>query len=116
MQFFEFANFEPVNLWFDYPIHRVDTVGSLKGIKDGDGDPGSAQYATEAIKRQSGERKEKRSESIDTAFSAVAKDGQAKLSELAEYLGTSIKTIRRRINETGNYTVKDGFVEANSSC
>ena len=26
----EFAKFEPVNLWFDYPVHRMDTVGCLK--------------------------------------------------------------------------------------
>ena len=106
----EFANFEPVNLWFDYPIHRIDAVGSLKGIKDGDGDPGSAQYATEAIKRQSQQRKEKRGESIDTAFSAVENDGMAELSDLATYLGKSEKTVRRQVDETGKYNVKNGHV------
>lgn len=28
----EFAKFEPVNLWFDYPVHIVDTVGVLKDV------------------------------------------------------------------------------------
>ena len=110
----EFARFEPVNLWFDYPIHRIDKEGRLKGIKDGDGDPGSAQYATEAIKRQSQQRKEKRGESIDTAFSAVAKDGQAKLSELAEYLGASERTVKRWISESNDFINDRGNVSKKS--
>lgn len=28
----EFPKFDPVNLWFDYPVHRLDDVGSLKDI------------------------------------------------------------------------------------
>ena len=28
----EFPKFEPVNLWFDYPVHRLDDVGILKDI------------------------------------------------------------------------------------
>ena len=28
----EFPKFSPVNLWFDYPIHRMDCVGVLKDI------------------------------------------------------------------------------------
>ena len=27
----EFENFEPVNFWFEYPIHRVDKSGELGG-------------------------------------------------------------------------------------
>jgi len=29
----EYPKFEPVNMWFDYPVHSVDTVGSLKDIE-----------------------------------------------------------------------------------
>lgn len=29
----EFPRFEPVNLWFDHPIHRMDDVGSLNDIQ-----------------------------------------------------------------------------------
>lgn len=29
----EFEKFPPVNLWFDYPIHRIDEVGSLQDIQ-----------------------------------------------------------------------------------
>lgn len=29
----EFPKFEPVNLWFDYPVHRLDEIGSLKDLQ-----------------------------------------------------------------------------------
>ncbi|MGP3782349.1 AAA family ATPase [Paenibacillus sp. 1A_MP2] len=28
----EYAKFKPVNMWFQYPVHRIDDVGSLKDI------------------------------------------------------------------------------------
>ena len=28
----EFPKFEPVNLWFDYPVHKVDQIGVLKDV------------------------------------------------------------------------------------
>lgn len=34
----EFPKFPPINLWFNYPVHHVDDVGSLKDIEpDGQG-------------------------------------------------------------------------------
>ncbi|MCC8067698.1 MAG: AAA family ATPase, partial [Clostridiales bacterium] len=35
----EFPKFEPVNLWFDYPVHLLDDVGSLKDVKPESGKP-----------------------------------------------------------------------------
>mgnify|MGYP003302459424 CR=1 FL=1 len=35
----EFPKFTPVNLWFDYPIHRIDQVGSLQDIQPEDEKP-----------------------------------------------------------------------------
>lgn len=29
----EFPKFQPVNLWFDYPVHKLDDVGSLKDVQ-----------------------------------------------------------------------------------
>ena len=47
----EFPKFEPVNLWFDYPIHRLDDVGSLKDIQPEDEKP-IWQRGKEARKKQ----------------------------------------------------------------
>lgn len=33
----EFPKFAPINLWFDYPAHNIDTIGVLKDVEaDGD--------------------------------------------------------------------------------
>lgn len=34
----EFASFEPVNVWFDYPCHEPDITGSLADLKVEGGD------------------------------------------------------------------------------
>ena len=47
----EFPKFEPVNLWFDYPIHRMDDVGVLKDIQP-DAEKPVWQRGKEARKKQ----------------------------------------------------------------
>ena len=47
----EFPKFESVNLWFDYPIHRLDNVGSLKDIQPENEKP-IWQRGKEARKKQ----------------------------------------------------------------
>lgn len=55
----EFAKFEPVNMWFDYPVHRLDEVGSLKDIDPEEEKP-NWQKGKEARKKQAeAERKNK---------------------------------------------------------
>lgn len=55
----EFPKFEPVNLWFDYPIHRMDDVGVLKDIQP-DVEKPYWQKGKEARKKQGAEeRKDK---------------------------------------------------------
>lgn len=47
----EFRSFDPINLWFKYPVHHLDDVGSLKDIKP-DTDKPVWQRAQEARKKQ----------------------------------------------------------------
>ena len=55
----EFPKFQPVNLWFDYPIHREDESGALKDIQPEDEKPGW-QRGKEARKKQAeAQRKDK---------------------------------------------------------
>lgn len=58
----EYAKFDPVNMWFAYPIHKVDDVGSLKDIQpEGDAPP---------WKKATGKRKEKAKEDGDNKAGA----------------------------------------------
>lgn len=53
----EFPKFDPVNLWFDYPIHNVDKVGVLKDIQP---DAEKAPYQRASEKRKSNAQNEKK--------------------------------------------------------
>lgn len=63
----EFQKFEPVNLWFDYPIHRIDTVGSLKDISPEEMVP-FHQKGKEARKKQSAKEREKKQSKYNIAI------------------------------------------------
>ena len=101
----EFRNFEPRNFWFDYPIHRVDSSGELETA--------NAEGSMKANLQKSGKRTSARERRnvLDTAFQICQEDGEAKLTEMAEYMGVSSKSIRRYIEECGDaYQIKTGKV------
>jgi hypothetical protein len=101
----EFASFKPLNLWFDYPIHMTDEDGVLQDAKY----EGEYDYRKNFEKRKTNEdRKNDRRESIETAFSGVEENGECSISDLAEYLAVTEKTIRSHLKEHGGFWVEDG--------
>lgn len=103
----EYPKFEPVNMWFQYPIHRVDDVGSLQDVEP----EGNLPPWKNAInKRKDPEaKKEERKEALETAFQALD-DGEnpVTVSDLAEYLGSSKRTVWNRIKEHGGFKTEKG--------
>ncbi|WP_124098341.1 AAA family ATPase [Ruminococcus sp. Marseille-P6503] len=98
----EFPKFAPLNLWFDYPVHKADEIGVLNDCTiEGE----NSWQKNFSKKRSTEERKSERKESLETAFSGVAENGKCAISELADYLGVSEKTVRRRIKEHGGFWV-----------
>ncbi len=91
----EFENFKPVNLWFDYPLHKADTAGVLNNV--------GAEGSVEANLAKSGKRKstpESRKEEFDSAYDALlGTDTSVSSKDLAEYLDISERTIRDRLKE-----------------
>lgn len=104
----EFPKFPPVNLWFDYPIHHVDDVGSLKDINpEGDGGPWKRNF----MKKKSPEqRKKDKKISLETAIEACGFNGKLTLKALAEYMGKSEDTVRRYIKEHGGFWIDNGEI------
>lgn len=102
----EFPKFAPLNAWFDYPIHKKDSSGVLKDCEvDGE----SANWKKNFSKKRSNqERRQERKESIETAFSGVEENGKCRLSDLAEYLAITEKSVRSRLKEHGNFWVENG--------
>lgn len=98
----EFPKFPTVNVWFDYPIHRADSLGVLKDI-----DPDETWQKNFPKRKTNEDRKQERKGSIETAFSAVADDGRATVGDLANYLGVTEKTVRNRLKEHGGFWVDE---------
>lgn len=104
----EFPKFMPVNLWFDYPVHKVDKSGVLNDIEPDDNKP-SWQKAITNRKPKEDKEKERKS-SVETAFSACGIDEKVTVVALAEYMGVSEKTARRRVKEHGGFWIDEGNV------
>ncbi|HCX62412.1 MAG TPA: DNA primase [Clostridiales bacterium] len=104
----EFPKFQPINLWFDYPIHNVDKVGVLQDVEaEGEAPP----YKKNFTKKKSPEDvKKERKESLEKAYEACGIDEKITVKNLAEYMGKSEDTIRRYIKEHGSFWITDGEV------
>lgn len=104
----EFPKFAPVNLWFKYPVHNIDNIGVLKDIAVDDGMP--TWKKNFAKKKTDAERKNERKNSLETAFEACGIDDKVTVKAMAEYMGVSEKTVRRRLKEHGGFWIDEGQV------
>lgn len=108
----EFPKFEPVNLWFEYPVHHGDTTGVLSDL-----DPDSDMLIRQRNLSKSGkrkgsaeDRKQERMEALNTAFAANDMGQPVPLDDLAAHMGLTPKAVRNRIKESGKYQVSGGIV------
>lgn len=104
----EYPKFEPANMWFQYPIHKVDDTGLLKDIKPG-GDTPPWKKSFEK-KKSPAEAKKERNEALETAFEACGIEEKITIKAIAEYMGISEKTVRNRTKEHGGFWIADGEV------
>ena len=105
----EFPKFPPINLWFDYPIHRDDESGALKDIQPEDERP-AWQKGSANNKKSAQSRKDDRKRALQEAVEGCNFGEIPTVKDVAEYLGISERTVRDRIKEHGGYTIKDGEV------
>lgn len=101
----EFARFDPVNLWFEYPVHRLDT-GLLEDLNP-ETDMSSKGKAG-AAKRWSGtkeDRNKESSERLSSAFEACTIDGKVTVYGMAEYLDLKPGTVKKRLKDNGGYWI-----------
>lgn len=107
----EFPKFEPVNLWFDYPVHKADRIGVLNDIET-DTDKGS--WRSNFRKKKTPEQlKKERKESLETQFESLKSfnpDKEVTVKELAESMGVSEKTVRNRLKEHGGFWIDEGNI------
>jgi len=108
----EFPKFPPLNIWFRYPVHEIDKIGSLKDLASNSFNAKNSPYKKNfSNKKTPEEQKHERMESLETAYSACnMDDGQVTLKDLAEYMGVGEKTVRNRIKEHGGFWIDEGNV------
>lgn len=101
----EFARFEPVNLWFDYPVHKLDT-GLLEDLQ-----PETEMQArgrAGAAKRWPGGKEgaaQKSKIQLSDAFEACTMDGEVTVYAMAEYLDLKPATVKKRLRADGGYWI-----------
>lgn len=112
----EFPKFEPINLWFDYPIHREDDTGALKDLDfEGENIP-SWQKAVNNRKKSAEKKKNNDREKFESAVSNSNGDDHPTLKSMSEYLNISERTTRNWIKRFGYFIDKnDGTVKKNES-
>lgn len=106
----EFPRFKPVNLYFDYPIHKVDETGVLKDIDPDDIKGSTWKKNFNKNKKSPEEKKAERIAAVDIAYDASNIDDKVTLKAMSEYMGVSEKTVRTRIKENGKYWIDEGVV------
>ena len=102
----EFARFDPVNLWFTYPIHCTDSVGSLQDAKS-DGD------AKLTPKKTPADRATDRRQALENAFDQAYafNDGDVNIRDIMQYTSFTRNTVKTYIDDhEGFKREKDGRV------
>lgn len=89
----EFPKFEPVNLWFDYPVHKADSAGVLMDVEP-DGEMPAWKKAVENRKKQAESSRLKKLNEFEIEFSNIEMDGrEVSAQELADKLDTTSREL-----------------------
>ncbi|WP_433958789.1 AAA family ATPase [Cytobacillus horneckiae] len=106
----EYPKFNPVNMWFQYPVHKIDDIGVLKDIQpEGDGPAWKKNF--DKKKKSPSDIKKEQNEALDSAYEACSIDETITLEAIADYLGVTERTVRNRIKNHGGFRIVNGEVE-----
>jgi len=103
----EFPQFEPVNLWFEYPIHKEDEAGWLK-FAEAEGAVAPWKKGGESTKKKAANRQME----VEMAFANTQENGVSTLKAISEYMQLSERTLQRYFfdGKIKNFDVKNGIV------
>lgn len=104
----EFPKFEPVNLWFDYPVHTVETDGALQDMT-AEGEAQPWKKASRQRKKNAAKEKKSNKDIFIEAVETCNFGDPPTVENLCESLGLSTRSVWSRIKDFG-YEVKDGKV------
>ena len=109
----EFPRFPVRNIWFRYPLHEEDQTGILKDLQlDVQLTPrqyGSKKGAQKRRENEKAKNADKNAELLNV-FDMVNVDGEVSLLDMAQYLGVSEDTVRRRIKKSGILKINGSII------
>ncbi len=110
----EFPKFPPINLWFDFPVHRGDESGVLSDI-DPEKELPDWQKKRPSAGSPKKDRKRERLDKLDEAFASCDLEGTGCLDQkdLAEYAGVDKRTIQNWVDMHPGYTRENGIIRKN---
>jgi RecA-family ATPase len=105
----EFPKFPPVNLWFNYPVHNIDTIGSLKDVQT-DGEMQPYMRGLKKISKQKERKKQDRKKDIENAYDFCSLSGEVTVIALEEYMSASKNSVKNWVKEHGGFEINNGIV------
>ena len=112
----EYPKFKPVDLWFEYPIHKVDTNGFLAMAQF---DSPQSKGLDKMNKRKQAIKEKKKEQLVDAFNIAAAENGfngRADIKRVAEIMEVSEMTVRRYLRETPIFNVDKGELFKVDNC
>lgn len=103
----EFPKFPPVNLWFEFPIHRIDHSGMLSDVH-ADGD--APDWKRGGEKKKPVDKRQERLQALETAYDACNIGGDVTITDLMAYMGKTKNTVRGYIDEHPGFERDGGIV------
>ena len=101
----EFKSKEPIDFWFEYPIHSVDVTGTLKEYHP------LGSHSANLAHSPNRTTQEERKDALDSAYKQCRSEPPVRVSQLAKIMGVSDKTVRRYLNEfEDTYWLSNGVV------
>lgn len=101
----EFPNITPVDFWFEYPIHRIDSANSLRTM------PAQGSAAAGRIKNPKSKKSEVAAEEFRSAYMALNVDGKVTVQDMKRYFNCSDKTVYYRIKQMdGEFYLHKGCI------
>lgn len=97
----EYPKFEPVNLWFDYPIHNVDDIGSLEDV-EAEGESTTWQKAAENRKKNASDKRRDLNAEISNAivdYKNANFGDDPTVKDLANFTNTKLRTMQDQIKK-----------------
>ena len=109
----EFPAFPPVNVWFDYPIHRSDPSGALSDLSpEAETTGGYRKQNGGKAKKTPQDKLREQQESLESAFAAsdIEGTGEVKIAELQRYMGVTKNTVKTYIDNHPDFERSNGIV------